>query len=181
MVDLKKYNYFTGESTAVGQGVTQVVNFLDLAGDNYVLFTPPRTHQFNKRRDLCLYHYLSNRVEFENFEDFTQKLQTPSNLFRATFLVFDFWPLNKDGQSKYLKLIAELSLPCIIVAKEFHYRSGEWVNDFLLRVEYKDLTKSEIWLIDQNSGVQSTLSSLQVAYIRDKKLEHLFGSDLIIP
>lgn len=181
MVDLKKYNYFTGESSAVGQGVNQVVDFLDLAGDNYVLFTPPRTHQFNRGTDLCLYHYLSNRVEFENFEDFTQKLQTPSNLFRATFLVFDFWPLNKDQQSKYIKLISEVGIPSIIVAKEFHYKTGDSVNDFLLRVEYKDLNKSEIWLTEQNSNTQSTLSSLKLAYIRDKKLEHLFGGDLIIP
>ena len=178
MVELKKYNYFTGDTSSVASGVSQIVDFLDLAGDNYVLFTPPKTQHINKTSDLCLYHFLSNRIEFDGFEDFTQKLSCPSNLFRSTFLVFDFWSLSKDQQFKYLKLIDKIELPSIIVAKEFHYKTGDSVNGFLLRAEYRDLNKSEMWLIDQNSNSQSTLSSLKVAYIRDKKLQHLFGGDL---
>ena len=57
MIDLKKYNYFTGDKSSVAYGVSDIVKFLDLAGHNYVLFTPPRPTGSSKFHDICLYHY----------------------------------------------------------------------------------------------------------------------------
>lgn len=177
MVDLKRYNYFTGDISEVATGVSQIVNFLDLAGRNYVLFTPPKPSSSSKYHDLCLFHYLDNKITFQNIEDFTEKIIDKSNLFRVDLLVFDFWSIGTNELFKYIVEINKLNIDSIIVAREFHYKSGDDVNDFVIRREYKDLKKSEIWLTDNLLGTSTTLNSLKLSYIRHKKLEHIFGDN----
>ena len=177
MVDLKKYNFFTGDVSSVARGVSDVVNFLDLAGYNYILFTPPRPSESNKIHDLCLYHHLSNKIEFDNIDDFKEKILNKSNLFRVDLIVFDFWSKRKMNWSSYYDVIKDLPQNFIIVSKEFQYKSSDDVNDFLLQTEYKDLHKSDTWLADRINGTTATIDSLKKAYIRDKKLEHLFGNE----
>jgi hypothetical protein len=77
----------------------------------------------------------------------------------------------------YLKEIENLSQNFIIVAKEFHYKSTDDVNDFLLQIEYKDLHKSENWITDRINNSTTTLDSLKKTYIRDKKIQNLFGEE----
>jgi len=177
MVDLKKYNYFTGDKSSVAYGVSDIVNFLDLAGHNYVLFSPPKPSESNKIHDLCLYHHLSNKIEFNNLDDFKNKISEKSNLFRVDLIVFDFWSRGKMNWSSYLEVIKDLPQNFIIVAKEFHYKTSDDVNEFHLRQEYKELYKSETWITDKISGQSTTIESMKKAYIRDKKLEHLFGEE----
>jgi hypothetical protein len=177
MVDLKKYNYFTGDKSSVAYGVSDIVNFLDLAGYNYILFTPPKPTTSNKIYDLCLYHHLNNKIEFDNLNDFRNKISDKSNLFRVDLIVFDFWGIKKMNWSEYFKEIENLSQKFIIVSKEFQYKSTDDVNDFLLQTEYKDLHKTENWLTDKINGTTATIESLKRSYIRDKKLEHLFGNE----
>ena len=177
MVNLKKYNYFTGEVNSVANGVSDIIKFLDLAGYNYVLFTPIKPSNSNKYYDLCLYHHLSNKIEFKDFSEFSEKISEPSNLFRVSLLVFDFWSLSKIDHWQYFNLIEKINIPSIIVSKEYHYKTSDDVNDFLIRQEYKDLFKSDIWITDKINNSTSTIESLKLAYIRDKKLEHLFGNE----
>lgn len=177
MVDLKRYNYFTGDVGEVGSGVSQIVNFFDLAGRNYLLFTPTRPSSSSKLHDLCLYHYLNNKIEFSNFEDFSEKLNDKSNLFRVDLLVFDFWSISKNNMWQYISQIDKLNIDTIIVAKEFHYKTGDDVNDFYIRKEYKELHKVDTWITDKINNVTATIESLKVAYIRDKKLQHLFNNE----
>jgi len=175
MIDLRKYNYFTGDVSSVASGVSSIVKFLDLAGYNYILFTPPKPSESNKIHDLCLYHHLSNKIEFDNIDDFKEKILNKSNLFRVDLIVFDFWSKRKMNWSSYLEVIKDLPQNFIIVSKEFQYKSTDDVNDFLLQQEYKDLHKSENWITDRINGTTATIDSLKKAYIRDKKIEHLFG------
>ena len=175
MIDLRKYNYFTGDVSSVASGVSSIVKFLDLAGYNYILFTPPKPSESNKIHDLCLYHHLSNKIEFDNIDDFKEKILNKSNLFRVDLIVFDFWSKRKMNWSSYLEVIKDLPQNFIIVSKEFQYKSTDDVNDFLLQQEYKDLHKSENWISDRINGTTATIDSLKKAYIRDKKIEHLFG------
>ena len=177
MVNLKKYNYFTGDKSSVAHGVSDVVKFLDLAGYNYILFTPTKPKSSSKVYDLCLYHHLDNKIEFDNIDDFSDKILNKSNLFRVDIIVFDFWSLKKMNWTPFLKEIENLSQNFIIVAKEFHYKSSDDVNEFHLRHEYKDMYKSETWLTDKINNTSSTIESLKLSYIRDKKLEHLFGKE----
>ena len=60
---------------------------------------------------------------------------------------------------------------------EFHYKSNNDVNEFHLRQEYKELYKSEVWLTDKINNTSATIESLKLSYIRDKKIEHLFGKE----
>lgn len=177
MVDLKKYNYFTGEISSVAKGVSDIVKFFDLAGRNYVLFTPTKPTNSSKYNDLCLYHYLENKIEFKNIDDFIDKVNNKSNLFRIDLLVFDFWSVSKNNLWEYIKEIEKLGIDSIIVAREFHYKSNNDVNEFHLRHEYKELYKSEVWLTDKINNTSATIESLKLAYIRDKKIEHLFGKE----
>ena len=177
MVDLKKFNYFTGDISEVGSGVSQIVNFFDLAGRNYLLFTPNKPSSSSKFHDLCLYHYLNNKIEFSKFEDFSEKINTNSSLFRVDLLVFDFWSISKNNMWQYMSEIEKFNIDSIIVAKEFHYKTSDDVNDFHIRKEYKDMHKVDTWITDKINNVNSTIESLKLAYIRDKKLEHLFGND----
>jgi hypothetical protein len=177
MVDLKKYNYFTGDVSSVATGVSSIVNFLDLAGHNYVLFTPPKPSDSHKYHDICLYHHLNNKIEFNNLEDFKEKILNKSNLFRVDLIVFDFWSKRRMNWEPFLNEIKNLPYKFIIVAKEFQYKSTDDVNDFLLRNEYKELHKHDTWITDKISGQSSTIDSLRKAYIRDKKIEHLFGNE----
>jgi hypothetical protein len=177
MVDLKKYNYFTGDKSSVAYGVSDIVKFLDLAGHNYVLFTPPKPSESNKIHDLCLYHYLDNKIEFDNLEDFKNKITDKSNLFRVDIIVFDFWSKKKMNWYPFLDIINSLPYKFIIVSKEFQYKSTDDVNDFLIQMEYKDLHKSDNWLTDRINKTTATIDSLKKAYIRDKKIEHLFGNE----
>lgn len=177
MIDLKKYNYFTGDKSSVATGVSEIVKFLELAGHNYVLFTPPKPIDSSKVYDICLYHYLDNKIEFKGIDDFKDKISDKSNLFRVDLIVFDFWSIKKMNWSYYLNEIANLSQNSIIVAKEFEYKTTDNVNDFLLQTEYKDLRKTDNWLTDKINKNTTTIDSLKKAYIRDKKLEHLFGDE----
>ncbi len=178
MFDLKKYNYFTGDINCVRRGVADIVNFFDLAGRNYLMFTPPKISHHEKLNDLCLYHYLENKIDFLDIQDFSEKIADESNLFRVDLLVFDFWSIPKNELSSYILKIQKLQVDFIIVAKEYHYKTSDDVNDFLIRTEYKDLHKSDIWIHDKINGIQATIDSLRLAYIRDKKIEHLFENKL---
>ena len=91
--------------------------------------------------------------------------------------MFDFWGIKKMNWSEYFKEIENLSQKFIIVSKEFQYKSTDDVNDFLIQTEYKDLHKTENWLTDKINGTTATIESLKRSYIRDKKLEHLFGNE----
>lgn len=179
MIELKKYNYFTGNVSEVGSAVSQIVKFFDLAGRNYLLFTPIKPSSSSKFHDLCLYHYLENKIEFSNFDDFSEKISDKSNLFRVDLLVFDFWSVPKNTAWKYIELIEKLNIDCIIVAKEYHYKSTDDVNDFHIRSEYKDLHHNDIWITDNKTKSSATINSLKLSYIRDKKIDNIFGDDTI--
>lgn len=173
MIDLKKYNYFTGDNIGhVSRGVSIISDFLELAGSNYVLFTP----DFKS----TLYHHFDNKIIFSNLFDFIDKISNKSNLFRLDFIVFDFWHLNKDTFWLYKNEIDDLNINAIIVSREYGYSDSEDVNDFSLRYEYKKNPnslddKSDIWLSDNINKTSTTLEYLKISYIRDKKLEYLFG------
>ncbi len=177
MIELKKYNYFTGNISEVGSAVSQIVKFFDLSGRNYLLFTPIKPSSSSKSHDICLYHYLENKIEFSNIDDFTEKISDKSNLFRVDLLVFDFWSVNKNNLWKYIEKINELNIDSIIVAKEYQYKSSDDVNDFLIRSEYKELHKSDIWIIDNQTKVSSTIESLRLAYVRNEKINNIFGNN----
>ena len=104
-------------------------------------------------------------------------MSNKSNLFRVDLLVFDFWSIPKNTLWKYIEKIKEIGVDSIIVAKEYHYKSTDDVNDFHVRSEYKELHHNDVWITDNQTKVSSTLQSLKLSYIRDKKIDNIFGNE----
>jgi hypothetical protein len=182
MIDIKRCNYITGDSSDVGHGVSQIVNFLELSGRNYLLITKGKPKSSVKTTSL--YTYLKNQYTFDNLEEFITILNDKSKLFRVDLLIFDFWDLNRNIIYDYKKEIDKLKIDHIIVAKEYHYKSTDDINDYHLRRELKDNFsflsptdfKSEIIITDNINKWSSNLDDLTKSYIRDKKIDNLFGN-----
>jgi hypoxanthine phosphoribosyltransferase len=178
MIDVKRCNYICGQSsTDVMHGVKQIVNFLEIAGRNYLLITNTNSEEISKIHTLLKNYYTYNDIqEFENI------LNDKSKLFRVDLLIFDFWDLSFDSIHRYKKIIDKLNIDYIIVANNYWYKSTEGVNDYFLVRELKsNWTKlpptdfvSEIRITDKINKWTSTLDELKLSYIRNKKLENLF-------
>lgn len=178
MIQLKRCNYITGEPNDLGFAVSNIINFLENDGKTPLLITPPRASTEDKKGISTSIKYLfGNQFTFDNFSQFKSILENKSNLFRVDLLVFDFYHLSPWQISDYKKIIDELNIDHIIIAKEYHYKTTDDVNDFHVRNEYKELHKSEIYITDNINKWNSTLNSLSVSYIRNKKIDNLFGDN----
>jgi hypothetical protein len=171
MIHLRKWNYFTGEIGDVSRGVSQIVKFLDLSGHNYLLLTG------DKSKKNCLFHFLENKIVYDDVSDFSKIIDNKSNLFRVNLLVIDLWSVSKSTQYKYFDILKKIDLPIIITSKEYTYIDSDDVNDFQIRTEYKEMFKSDIWISDKINNTTTTIESLKKSYIRDKKIEGLLGED----
>jgi hypothetical protein len=177
MIQLKRCNYITGDPNELGFAVNDIIKFLENDGRNALLFTPSSINENKKGVSTSLKYIFDNKFTFDSFNQFSEIITNTSNLFRVDLLVFDFYHMKPWMISDYKKLIDELNIDHIIVAKEYHYKTSDDVNDFLIRKEYKDLNKSEVHITDNINKWSSTLSSLSVSYIRDKKIDNLFGDN----
>ena len=68
------------------------------------------------------------------------------------------------------------------MAKEYHYKSTDEVNDYHIRGELKSdwvlsEFKSYIIVTDNINKWTSNLEDLIKSYIRDKKIDNLFGNE----
>lgn len=173
MIQLKRCNYITGEPNDLGFAITEIMNFLEVDGRNPVLVTPPKNQDSTNIK-----YFYNSKITFDNYDDFKLKLTDKSNIFRVDLLVFDFYHLSPWQIKDYKKIIDELEIDHLIIAKEYHYKSTDDVSDFHIRKEYKELHKSEIHLTDNINKWTSTLKSLSVSYVRDKKIDNIFGNDV---
>lgn len=169
MIELKKYNYFTGSITSVAFGVGDIVKYYDLDGGNYLLLSPLVV------KLSTLSSILTNNIGFKDIDDLKSIITDKSNLFRVDLLVFDFWDLSLDEISNFLWDIRDLDIKIAIVAKLYSYKTTDDVTDYHLRSEYKELNKSEIFITDNINKWTSSLSSLKKSHRRDKKIDGLFG------
>lgn len=175
MIEIKKCNYFTGDNSVAG-GIKDIVNFLELAGRNYLLLTPPRNNDIDKSQQTnTIKYYLDNQFNFNSFEEFVNILENPGNLFRIDLLILDFWHLSSNQITVWKKEIDKLGLDHIIIAKEYHYKSTDDVTDYHLRREYKTIGKNELFVTDNIHKWTATLESLIKSYRRDKKIDDIFG------
>lgn len=176
MIQLKRCNYITGEPNDLGFAVSDIIKFLENDGRTPLLFCPDPLSGGN--HGTSIKHFLDNQFIFENIEKFKQIILNKSNLFRVDLLIFDFYHLKPSALTEYKKIIDTLDIDHLIIAKEFHYKTTDDVNDFHVRKEYKDLHKSEIHITDKINNWTSTLKSLSISYIRDKKIDNIFGEDI---
>ena len=179
MIQLKRCNYITGDVNDLGFVVSDIVRFLETDGKTPLLITPPRTSTEDKKGiSTSIKYFFDNQFTFDNLEQFKIILEDKSNLFRVDLLIFDFYHLKSSIIYEYKKIIDKLNIDHIIIAKEYHYKTSDDINDFHVRKEYKDLHKSEVHITDNINKWTSTLKSMSVSYIRDKKIDNLFGKDI---
>lgn len=178
MIRLKRQNYFTGDMSVVSNAVHSIVNFLEVDGINPLLFTPPKPLGKKGLGITNLIYHINPQIVWNDYEDFSEKIEDKSNLFRANLLVFDFWGLNRSTISKHQKLIHKQDIDYIIVAKEYIYKSTDDVADFHVRSEYKGVDdKFCIWLTNKIDGWSAELESLKTGYIRNRKIDDIFNDD----
>jgi mRNA-degrading endonuclease HigB of HigAB toxin-antitoxin module len=179
MIELKKINYFTGDTNDVARVVSKIVSFLELDGVNPVFFTTEHNKSIGK---LC---NIVPRIEFKKITDFNKKIHDNNLVFRANLFVLDFWGLDKSTIVEYKKLISDIDAKFIIMAKEYIYSDSEDVSDFHVLVKYSSNGntlydfKSEIFITNNIDGWKSTIDELKKSYIRDKKINGLLGDSEI--
>ncbi len=180
MIQVKRCNYITGNPSDVSFAVNKIVNFLEMEGRNSVLFCKPKRSSSGS----TIKYLMDPKIEFDNLNHFEELLSNKGKLFRVDLLVFDFWHLNVSSIIEYKSFIDKLNIDYIILAKEYHYKSSDDVNDFHIKIESKDsfntslLLSAEYLITDKISGWSSNLSGLTKSYIRDKKIDQLFNKDV---
>ena len=173
MIQVKRCNYITGNPSDVSYAVNKIVNFLEMEGRNPVLFCKPKRSSSGS----TIKYLMDPKIEFHNLNHFEELLSNKGKLFRVDLLVFDFWHLNVSSIIEYKSFIDKLNIDYIILAKEYHYKSSDDVNDFHIKIESKELHINEYLITDKISGWSSNLSGLTKSYIRDKKIDQLFNKD----
>jgi hypothetical protein len=171
MIQVKRCNYITGNPSDVSYAVNKIVNFLEMEGRNPVLFCKPKKSSSGS----TIKYLMDPKIEFDNLNHFEELLFDKGKLFRVDLLVFDFWHLNVSSIIEYKSLIDKLNIDYIILAKEYHYKSSDDVNDFHIKIESRELHINEYLITDKISGWSSNLSGLTKSYIRDKKIDQLFN------
>ena len=173
MIQIKRCNYITGNPSDVSFAVNKIVNFLEMEGRNPVLFCKPKRSSSGS----TIKYLMDPKIEFHNLNHFEELLSNKGKLFRVDLLVFDFWHLSVSSIIEYKSFIDKLNIDYIILAKEYHYKSSDDVNDFHIKIESKELHINEYLITDKISGWSSNLSGLTKSYIRDKKIDQLFNKD----
>jgi hypothetical protein len=174
MIEIKRCNYITGNPSDVSYAVKKIVDFLDMEGRNPVLFCKPRS---SNSTATTLKYLMDPKINFNNIEDFTEVLNNKGNLFRVDLLVFDFWHLSVSSIIEYKQIIDKLNIDYIILAKEYHYKSSEDINDYHVKTESRELYHSEYSITDKISGWTSNLENLSKSYIRNKKIDDIFNKN----
>ena len=111
-------------------------------------------------------------------------LLTPTLYNYHELFVIDLYQYKSYQVTNFLKVIEKLDYKFIIIAKEYHYKSTDDVNDFHVEIKYnldKNITsyatRNSKFIKDNINGWTTELDKLKSAYIRDKKIDSLFDDD----
>lgn len=171
MIPIKRCNFITGDTRSVSYGLNQILNFLEMEGRNIIIFSPD-----SKTFQQTLTYFFNNRKSYSGFEDLKSKILEPGNLWRVDLVVLDIWHLRKL-EIEYLTLIKSLEIDFLIISRNYHYSSSEDVCDYHISIESGIHFNMDKFIItDKINGWKSDIDSLQKSYIRDIKIDKLFGN-----
>jgi hypothetical protein len=91
-------------------------------------------------------------------------------------LICDFWHLSVAEIIEYKESLDKLNMDYIIMAREYHLIYNDNITNYHIKSEYKEKYKSEYYITDKINNWTSSLESLSISYIRDKKLDNLLGN-----
>ena len=172
MIELKRCNYITGDSTSVSFGVSEIVKFLELAGRNIILLTKPKQYDSSG-----LKYFIHNKLEYKNQDEFESLVENKSNLFRVDLIVADLWHLSVDRVSEYKHILSSTGIDFVIIAQKYHYKDSDSVTDYHIKRESSLVGEMESSYIITNkiNGWSTDLNSLIKSYIRDEKINNIIG------
>lgn len=173
MISLKKCNFITGDIQSVSFAVTKIVDFLEIDGRNILLFCKSK---HSNTKNTSLNYLINNTKEFNDLNQLKDLLNNSSVVFRCDLIIFDLWHLPLNSVLEYQTVIDKIGIDYIIVTREYHYKSSDDVNDYHISYDSpKNQNRSDFWITDKISGWTSNLDDLKISYIRDKKINQVFG------
>lgn len=172
MIKIKRCNFITGDTHSVSYGLNQILNFFELVGKNILIFHPDPKYFRG-----YLTYFFNNRKSYSSFEDLKSQVLDDGVLFKVDLLILDIWHL-KNLDIDYLNLIKSTGIDFIIVSRNYHYLSSDDVCDYHISVESGSKFNMDKYIItDKINGWKSDIDSLKKSYIRDIKIDILFGNE----
>lgn len=181
MIDLKKYNYFTGDPKSVVFAVNHIVKFLEM--DNY----NPLLISSGDSTGLC--HLIKGNYNFDSYDEFREIITNKSKLFRVNLLIFDFYYFRGFGE--YRKLIEDLNIASIIIINNniniddaghsnyYEVTSNKLqITNFNLKQSIREASLNgleNLILTDKINNTSASLQAYKTSYVRDKKIDNIFG------
>jgi len=172
MINLKNINYFNGNTSDLRDGLTQIVKFMELDGLNSLLISPLNKY-ISDINCIQLQQSIDNYITYSTFEEFEEILDNKSNIFRVDLLIFDLYYESKVLIDSYIDIIKKLNIKHIlIICNEYYYKKSDCINDFTIIREYDNVkSKYVTYLTDNINKWTSSIESLKISYIRDKKID----------
>jgi len=189
MIDLKRFNYFSGEESAVGKAVHQICQMQELAGNMSILF-----HSRNGG-EIGLHHSLQPAHTYRTYVDLLTMLADEGLLFRADIVVIDAWKMKSDNIDQIVDQVKSMKIRFIIMAQSYHVVvNSENVAEYtahsnLVEGKYRTIPSGTHSGFGQSTQIpirdtliksktenwSATTEELKAAYIRDKRLDDLLG------
>lgn len=176
MIDLKKCNYITADnSSTVSSGFYRIIRFLELMGKNPLLLSSPLRDSVVKP----IIRYVVNDIniyEFKNLYELEEVLSDRDKLFRVDLLVIDLWGFSLGDIIEYKMCLDEYELDYMIISDKYHYIMED-DDTFIYKVtrETKDRYDYTYSVTEVIGGWTSTIDDLKKSYIRDRKIDDIFG------
>lgn len=179
MLDLKRFNYFSGEESAVGKAVHQICQMQELVGNMSILFHPRKGSEIGLHHSLQPAHYYQNNTELSNM------LADKGLLFRADIIVIDAWKMKAESLDRLLEQVKNINSYFIIMSQSYHIISdNENITEYTVQsniihgkrnINGFSLPLREILINSKTDGWSATTEELKASFIRDKRLDDLLG------
>ena len=180
MIDLKHFNYFSGEENAVGKAVHQICQMHELAGNMAILFYFDYSTKIGLQYQMQPAHSYRTNIELSNM------LADKGLLFRSDIIVIDAWDMNSTDLDRIIEQAKDLSPKLIIMSQSYHVVvNNENVSEYtvhsnLVEGKYKSYQSIQIPIRDiliksKTDGWSATTDDLKAAFVRDKRLDDLLG------
>jgi|LauGreDrversion4_2_1035121.scaffolds.fasta_scaffold01675_9 hypothetical protein len=187
MINLKRFNYFSGEESAVGKAVYQICQMHELAGEMAILF-----HNRNGG-EIGLHHSLQPAHTYRTYVDLSTMLADEGILFRADIVVIDAWKMKSDHIDQIVDQVKSMKICFIIIAQSYHVvvnseNMAEYTaHSNLVEGKYRSVPARsgfgqgiqipirDILIKSKTDGWSATTDDLKASFIRDKRLDDLLG------
>lgn len=180
MIDLKKFNYFSGEDSAVSKAVCKICQMHELCGRNVMLFYNDHSSTF------ALQYQMQPAHEFKTVENVTSMLDDKSLLFRVDLVVIYAYGLSAEMVDRIARHIKDFEIDFIFAAESYRVVTNSadvaeyTVHSNLIQGKTKTIAGmsmplKEIRIKSKTDGWSATVEELKASFVRDRRLDDLLG------